>query len=1132
MISLGEHFKEEFSNIIQERGKIYLKEKKIKIIARDNNSIVFDVHGTQENYTCYIDWKKNEKEQVLSVSCPCPHYKQGYNCKHLWASILYGDEKRVWNNNITGSRPIYLLRDNESYKLKNESIQSEPSNYKTKLSHEGHEDYKGQELQYLPIAKVHQISEQEPKPWKQWAQSLSQSSLSLNKQRSKSFQAYYIIDSSSSSDSSQNTYEYKVPIKLYFQEVGKDMESAPIKLGISEQEVPLFKDFQDREILKVLFSLLKENPSDYGDIPPISMVFIPQNFQNLLLSKMVSTGRLFLGSLHTEQGSFSTPLKHQESVGSLSVEVIEVPSGYQVTGKLNHPIEEKEWDVTEVPLITKEGIYATNTHIGHLDAKYYDWLQFLRSLKGETITKDEGGFLVMTLSAIAETPPIQWPESLKWRKISIRPQPKVIIDYPSHGFYTGLCAQVRYMYEDKDIGLRIKNKYVTNEEKRILYLRDTSSENEYLQQLIECGFSDTPPYLSDYDFCLSQSQFLPAIEELIAKGWEVEAYGRKVKTAQKFNLSVSSGINWFDLDAEIDFNSSDSNTLSVTLPSILASLKAGHKLIPLGSQEFGMIPEEWLEKYVKLANMGERHKDKDKNKNTIRFTKAQGFFLDEYLSEEEDVKFDLDFKKFQKNIKKFKMQKESEPSKFFNGTLRNYQKQGLSWMEYLKHFEIGGILADDMGLGKTIQVLSFLQKEVRKIRRNKCHKPSLIIVPKSLVFNWKNEANTFTPKMKVATYVGLNRLEMLSEMIENDIVITTYHTLRRDFHCFSKQSFHYVIIDEAQAIKNDTSQISQACKKIPGRNKLALTGTPVENSITDLFSIMDFTNPGLISAPLKRQFNKKATLVSSSNHKELASLNKALSPLILRRTKEQVLKDLPSKSISTLKCELSFREKKIYNDLKSYYQVNLSKKFAKKGFKRSKIDVLEALLRLRQAACHPRLLNKGHRNCRSAKMDTLLERLQEISSSGHKCLVFSQFTSFLKIVQNQLDRGKIKYCYLDGQTSKRQELVDTFQTDPRFKVFLISLKAGGVGLNLTAADYVFILDPWWNPAAEFQAIDRTHRIGQKNKVMAYKLISKGTVEEKILQLQETKKELSNAILSSDTGMLKKLSMEDLNFLLT
>ena len=295
---------------------------------------------------------------------------------------------------------------------------------------------------------------------------------------------------------------------------------------------------------------------------------------------------------------------------------------------------------------------------------------------------------------------------------------------------------------------------------------------------------------------------------------------------------------------------------------------------------------------------------------------------------------------------------------------------------------------------------------------------------------------------------------------------------------------------------------------------------------------MDFTNPGLISAPLKRQFNKKATLVSSSNHKELASLNKALSPLILRRTKEQVLKDLPSKSISTLKCELSFREKKIYNDLKSYYQVNLSKKFAKKGFKRSKIDVLEALLRLRQAACHPRLLNKGHRNCRSAKMDTLLERLQEISSSGHKCLVFSQFTSFLKIVQNQLDRGKIKYCYLDGQTSKRQELVDTFQTDPRFKVFLISLKAGGVGLNLTAADYVFILDPWWNPAAEFQAIDRTHRIGQKNKVMAYKLISKGTVEEKILQLQETKKELSNAILSSDTGMLKKLSMEDLNFLLT
>ena len=477
-------------------------------------------------------------------------------------------------------------------------------------------------------------------------------------------------------------------------------------------------------------------------------------------------------------------------------------------------------------------------------------------------------------------------------------------------------------------------------------------------------------------------------------------------------------------------------------------------------------------------------------------------------------------------IRKTSLKRKIKPAKIFKGKLRDYQEEGLSWLEYLKELNFGGILADDMGLGKTIQIIALLQK--KKGYKTSSGKPHLIVVPKSLVFNWKDEFKRFAPELSILSYVNKERKEFLKNISQYDIVITTYQTLRIDFEELRKIEFDYMILDEAQYIKNSKAQASQACKTMSSEHKLALTGTPVENSINDLFSILDFVNPGLISKKLRDTFSS----VNDPDSDDLKKLSKALSPMLLRRTKIQVLKDLPDKVESTIKCELSKSEQRHYDGLKNYYQLKLSRKIKESGFNQSKIEILEALLRLRQAACHPGLIDKRRTNDRSSKLDVLFEQIHSLVSSENKCLVFSQFTSFLEVVKPKLEKEKIKYLYLDGKTRKRKELVEKFEKNDDFKVFLISLKAGGVGLNLTSANYVFILDPWWNPAAETQAIDRTHRIGQKNNVFAYKLISKDTVEEKILELQKSKKDLSEAIIGSSSGMLKKMNLNDLNFLLS
>jgi SNF2 family DNA or RNA helicase len=399
-----------------------------------------------------------------------------------------------------------------------------------------------------------------------------------------------------------------------------------------------------------------------------------------------------------------------------------------------------------------------------------------------------------------------------------------------------------------------------------------------------------------------------------------------------------------------------------------------------------------------------------------------------------------------------------------------------------------------------------------------------------LVFNWIQEAARFTPRLRLLDYTGPGRHALRESFPEYDLIVTTYGTVRTDIAELAQFEFDYAFLDEAQAIKNADSQSAKAARLLRGRHKLAISGTPIENHLGELWSIFEFLNPGMLGSDTV--FKRYTGTGAGLDEAERALLAKALRPFILRRTKQQVVQDLPEKTEQTLYCDMEAEQRRCYDELRAHYRDALLRKDTAE-LNRSKIEVLEALLRLRQAACHPGLISPELVAEPSAKLDMLLPSIAEVVEEGHKVLVFSQFTSFLAIVRERLDQEKVIYEYLDGRTRNRAAKVERFQTDPDCPVFLISLKAGGLGLNLTAAEYVYLLDPWWNPAVEAQAIDRSHRIGQTQHVFAYRLICRETVEEKILDLQQKKRDLADAILSADNrGVIQALTREDLEFLLS
>ncbi|HWE35162.1 MAG TPA: SNF2-related protein [Isosphaeraceae bacterium] len=754
------------------------------------------------------------------------------------------------------------------------------------------------------------------------------------------------------------------------------------------------------------------------------------------------------------------------------------------------------------------------------DAGVFLWVARLRHEKELVFDAAQHDVMLGKIVVEARVPPSDLLENLRLVEVVIRPQPCLTLRTPRQNWGTSadrLLGEVAFDYDGCRVPALPIGPVAVQLDRRRIIRRDESSEQASLIKLIELGFRETKDFrVEPGTLELPPKRLAQATRELVLAGWLVEAEGKLIRPPGEFRLAVTTGIDWFELDGQVNFGGGQ----EIPLPELLAAARRGDEMVTLGDGSMGMLPDDWLKRYGLLAGLG------TSDEGHIRFGRAQAGLLDALLAAQPEVRVDAGFSRVRQQLHDFDEVRALEAPEGFHGELRPYQREGLGWLDYLRRFGFGGILADDMGLGKTVQVLALLQR--RKVL-GLSEGPTLIVMPRSLVFNWMQEAERFTPGLKLLDYTGPGRPALRQKFDEHDLILTTYGTLRTDVVELSKVEFDYLILDEAQAIKTATSQAAKAARLLKGRHRLALSGTPIENHLGELWSIMEFLNPGMLGG--STVFKKLAGAGTANDAEGRALLAKALKPFILRRTKGQVLDDLPEKTEQTLYCEMEPSQRKLYEELRAHYRQALLRK-GDGDLKKSKIEVLEALLRLRQAACHPALIDPERADDPAAKLDMLLPQLAEVVEEGHKVLVFSQFTSLLALVRKRLDEEGLRYEYLDGRTRNRAERVESFQNDPEIPLFLISLKAGGLGLNLTAAGYVYLLDPWWNPAVEAQAIDRSHRIGQSQHVFAYRLICRETVEQKILELQQRKRELADAILNADNRLIKNITRDDLEFLLS
>jgi hypothetical protein len=1096
---LTEKLYTQVNHIAQERGRSYFVNGRVKSVYGSSWRAEAKVQGSS-----LYDVSVAFEENFLDVQCSCAYFEREMEtCKHIWAALLAAERQGLLK--VPGTKRS--LRIFEACGLHEGEDDDGP------MAHAGG----GRMSSDGTSAARHKPR---PPDWKDHLKTLRsamESTRASPAPPSGEREVLYCIDTGSTLERDRLIVEVAQRERKLNGSWGK-----PKSRRLRTDEIDQLAEPMDRRIIAIMLGARQElgyaYPSYYYDSAP-SQYAVPTHLWEVLLPLMCATGRCFLRTSPAIEEC--TPVAWDDGEPwefRVNVQPLSSGDGYQVGGSLTR--KDREVDVTEPILLVSGGLVFLNGRVARLqDHGAFEWVSLLRSGQSLSFSKEESESFIDALTSLPRQPGLALPDELRFETVSLLPTPRLVIkrEKPQVWARNRLTGALSFDYDGAVISHQDLGSGIYQRDRRRFVARDLAAEENARARLRQLGFRKSRDYNSG-DFQLSPDHLPRVLRALPSESWRIEAEGNLYRTAGALRMEINSGVDWFDLEGGAQYGDTE-----VALPGLLRAIRQGEHTVGLDDGTVGIIPEDWIKKYGMLAGLGTT------DDHHVRFTRPQAALLDALLASEPEITCDAGFQRLRQELQSFSGVREASPTGAFEGELRHYQREGLGWLFFLQRFGFGGCLADDMGLGKTIQVLALLdaRREARASGGAAGPRPSLAVVPRSLVFHWKREAARFTPELRILDHTGGARLKPGDHFEDYDVILTTYGTLRRDALQFKDQRFDYAILDEAQAIKNPGTLSAKAVRLLKAGNRLAMSGTPVENHLGELWSLFEFLNPGMLG---------RASVLANGgrnpDERTRAVLAKALRPFILRRTKGQVATELPEKTEQTIYCDLEAKDRKLYDELRDYYRSRLLQNGAGEQSGQFKIQVLEALLRLRQAACHPGLIDKGKTDESSSKIDTLLAQLDQVLEENHKCLVFSQFTSLLAIVRGHLDRDKIPYVYLDGQTRDREARVEQFQNDPNMKLFLISLKAGGLGLNLNAAEYVYLLDPWWNPAVEAQAIDRAHRIGQTRRVFAYRIIARDTVEEKVLELQKTKRDLADAIITADNSLIHNLTREDLELLLS
>ncbi|MEO6446161.1 MAG: DEAD/DEAH box helicase [Gemmatimonadaceae bacterium] len=1108
-----------FAPPLRARGEEYYRAGLVTISRADISSVNAVVRGTLP-YNVEI---RAVPEDRLDLQCTCPYALEYGVCKHIWATLLECERTEsiptqadeAYHAEALAAREAARAAATEAARLQ----ELERQRARDAVIQAAAEDASAEAARRAPASL--------PDDQRRWVQQLRALAPVIAPdgptQRTESVvfpedrRLAYVVDIAGSVGRQDG-----ILVELASESLQKNGDwGQPRQFRLTRAQWLNAPELADREIAQMLLGAQPE----FGNTVPgigVKRFLLAASAFDTTLRRMCDTGRSRV-RLTPGKRDFQ-PLAWDEGEPwdlRLAVRSAGAEAPYVLSGHLERAGERMELD--EPLLFARGGLLIARGFASRwIDHGAFEFVPALQTHLKLEVPREDALDLVSELHNLPRLPPLDLPDELQLDVVDDPPTPRLALRaVPKTPWSPAkFDGQLLFDYSGEIVESDELSSALFQDTERRIVRRNRRAEDAFARRLESAGFRREYDYShSRHALRLPESKGEGVAFELSNEGWVVEFEGRALRAPGALSVEVRSGIDWFDLDASLDFGG-----VRAALPELLAALKRGERTVRLHDGSLGMLTTEWLDRTGLLAASGTMINGR------LRFATRQLGVLDVLLSALPPADTDAAFERAREQLLHFDGIAAQDAPPGFTGTLRPYQREGLGWLHFLRQFGFGGCLADDMGLGKTVQVLALLES-----RRAEQAGPSLVVVPRSLVFNWEQEAARFTPNIRVLVHGGAERRRSTEHLEDYDLILTTYGTLRRDVQELRAMEFDYVVLDEAQAIKNARTEAAKAARLLRARHRLAMSGTPIENRLTELWSLLEFLNPGLLGkASVFSTLLRRMDTTEDADDRETsrALLARAVRPYILRRTKAQVAPELPERLEQTLIVELSPEERRLYDELRDHYRASLLGRIAQDGFEKNRMHVLEALLRLRQLACHPGLVDPERRDDSSSKVDVLLSRVQEATAEDHKVLVFSQFTSLLSIVRTQFDAAGIRYEYLDGKTQDRQRSVETFQNDPECRVFLVSLKAGGVGLNLTAAEYVYLLDPWWNPAVEAQAIDRAHRIGQTRRVFASRLIARDTVEEKVLELQQSKRDLADAIIRADDNIVGTLGREDLELLLS